>query len=57
MIGRRRSAALRQLLKLAPEDVIHSELSRNLLGDIQITGAAGIQVHFLKDQEIGLLRL
>jgi hypothetical protein len=57
MIGRRRSASLRQLLKLAPEDVIHSELSRNLLGDIQIASAPGIQVHFLQDQEIGLLRL
>src|SRR6266567_8070092 len=56
MIGRRRSRSLRQFLKLASEDVVHSKVTRKLLGDVQTMGSSRIEIDLLERQEIGLLR-
>ena len=56
VVGRRAAPALRQFLEFAPEDVVHPQLPRDFVGDVTKAGTAGIQIHFLEDQKVGLLR-
>src|ERR1700681_3493062 len=56
MVSRGGSRTLCQFLGFASEDVVHSKPACDLLGDIEAPCATRVQIHFLQDQEIGVLR-
>ena len=57
MVSRGCSRTLGQLLKFAPEYVVHLQPSCNFLRDIESSSSSCVQVHLLQDEEIGILRL
>src|ERR1700680_2705765 len=52
VISRRVLRSLDQLLKLAAEDIVHSQLAGDLFGDIQAVRASCVNIHFLEDQNV-----
>src|ERR1700756_4388804 len=52
MVGRAGFGALGQLDKFASENIIETQLSGNLLGNIQMMSPPSIDVHFLKNKNV-----
>src|SRR5580658_5985804 len=52
MVGRTGFGPLGQLHKFASENIIETQLSGNLLGNIQMMSPPGIDVHFLKNTNV-----
>src|ERR1700751_4336380 len=52
MVGRAGFGALGQLHKFASENIIETQLSGNLLGNIQMMSPPSMYVHFLKNKNV-----